>query len=444
MTTRPITITALINSKVYDGLLTAAAVPANPGLAAGDTAVFSEAYSDKNVGAGNKTLIPSVVITDGNGGLNYTVTPVNFTTGTITAKPLTITAITNTKVYDGLLTAIAVPTNSGLATGDTAVFSEVYLDKNFGSGNKTLIPSAVITDGNGGLNYTVTPVNFTTGTISKKPITVTAVTNTKTYNGTTAAAAIPSSSGLATGDTAVFSEVYSDKNFGVGNKTLIPSAVITDGNGGLNYTITPVNFNTGTINKAALDPHCQAHLQALRYGVRLPGNGIYDRLHVPRRFRRQRGPDEHRCAGRCRGRKLSHCAEQCSRHRGEQLQCELCQWHAHRYRRQRAACHYGRRIDLRHDVGERQSNRFQPDLKRHGSRMAIPLPGAFPRAASHGSASASGTGLSKAIGYLPNANYLGTDTFVVMVDDGNAEYRHHHRQCDRQPHKHHPQVQCGL
>ncbi len=39
-------------------------------------------------------------------------------------------------------------------------------------------------------------------------------------------------------------------------------------------------------------------------------------------------------------------------------------------------------------------------------------------AASHGTATASGTGISKVIGYTPAANYNGTDTFIVQVSDG--------------------------
>ena len=39
-------------------------------------------------------------------------------------------------------------------------------------------------------------------------------------------------------------------------------------------------------------------------------------------------------------------------------------------------------------------------------------------AASHGTATASGTGTSKVIGYVPNADWNGTDSFVVMVSDG--------------------------
>ncbi len=39
--------------------------------------------------------------------------------------------------------------------------------------------------------------------------------------------------------------------------------------------------------------------------------------------------------------------------------------------------------------------------------------------ASHGTASVSGTGASKAISYSPNPNYNGTDSFIVMVSDGS-------------------------
>ena len=46
-------------------------------------------------------------------------------------------------------------------------------------------------DGNGGANYTITFVNDTTGVITARAITVTATTDTKGYDATTASAAIP-------------------------------------------------------------------------------------------------------------------------------------------------------------------------------------------------------------------------------------------------------------
>ena len=45
-------------------------------------------------------------------------------------------------------------------------------------------------------------------------------------------------------------------------------------------------------------------------------------------------------------------------------------------------------------------------------------PGAFQALPCTALPTASGTGLSKVIGYTPAANYSGTDTFVVQVSDG--------------------------
>jgi hypothetical protein len=202
---------------------------------------------DKNVGFSNKTLVPSGIVSDGNSGANYSYTRINFTTGTITAYPISVNAITNTKMYDGTTTAAAIPTNSGVIAGDTATFIEAYSNKNYGTGNKTLVPSGIVSDGNNGANYSYTFNPFTTGTITIKPITVTAITNTKVYDGLTSAAAIPTNSGLGTGDVANFIESYLDKNVGSGNKILVPSGSVTDGNGGFNYSYTMITFSTGSI-----------------------------------------------------------------------------------------------------------------------------------------------------------------------------------------------------
>src|SRR4029077_2052714 len=90
---------------------TAAATPAitSGTVVTGDTANFTEVYASKNAGTG-LTLTPSGTVTDGNGGANYTVTFVNNTTGIITARAITVTAATNTKLYDGTATAAATPT----------------------------------------------------------------------------------------------------------------------------------------------------------------------------------------------------------------------------------------------------------------------------------------------------------------------------------------------
>jgi hypothetical protein len=91
------------------------------------------------------------------------------------------------------------------------------------------------------------------GTITARSITVTAATNTKTYDGTTSAAATPmiTSGSLAGGDSVSWTESYASKNAGTG-LTLTPTGTVSDGNGGNNYAVTFVTNTTGAINQAPL------------------------------------------------------------------------------------------------------------------------------------------------------------------------------------------------
>jgi uncharacterized repeat protein (TIGR01451 family) len=169
ITARAITVTAVSNLKIYDGTTSAAAVPtiASGSLAAGDAAAFSEAYGTKNVGI-DQTLTPSGSINDGNSGNNYAVTFVTSTVGAIIPRAITVTAASNTKVYDGTISATAAPTitSGSLAFGDTAAFGETYNTPAVGMG-WTLAPAGTVDDGNGGANYSVTFVSNTSGAITQ-------------------------------------------------------------------------------------------------------------------------------------------------------------------------------------------------------------------------------------------------------------------------------------
>ena len=144
-------------------------------------------------------------MSDGNSGNNYSYTYTPVTTGVINQEPLTITAAGNTKTYDGGATAAATGTltSGSIMSGDTApAWTESYNNKNAGSG-KTLTPAGVVSDGNSGNNYSYTYTPVTTGVINQAPLTVTAAGNTKTYDGTTSAADMPTITvgSLQTGDT---------------------------------------------------------------------------------------------------------------------------------------------------------------------------------------------------------------------------------------------------
>src|ERR1051326_119932 len=189
----PIFVTASANTKTYDGTTSAAAIPTVTvgTIYVGDSGNFIETYLDKHVGVG-KTLVPSGSVNDGNGGNNYAVTFVNSTNGSITTRAITVTASANTKTYDGTTSAAAIPTvtSGAIQVGDTGNFTETYDTKHAGSG-KTLTPAGSVSDGNGGGNYAVTFTSSTNGVINALAITVTASANTKTYDATTSAAAIP-------------------------------------------------------------------------------------------------------------------------------------------------------------------------------------------------------------------------------------------------------------
>ncbi len=243
-----ITVTAASDTKTYDGTSNSAALPIiTPGLGAGDTPEFTEVFDSRNAGA--RTLTPSGVVNDGNGGNNYTYTFVT-AAGTINALAITVTAASDTKTYDGTTNSSAVPIISpGLGAGDTADFTEAYDSRN--AGPRTLTPSGLVNDGNGGNNYTYIFVTAS-GTITPLAITVTAASDTKTYDGTTTSTGVPTitSGSLATGDTTTsFTQAFDSRN--AGSRMLLASGIVNDGNGGNNYSYTFVPA-VGTITPLAI------------------------------------------------------------------------------------------------------------------------------------------------------------------------------------------------
>ena len=89
----------------------------------------------------------------------------------VNQRTITVTAATNTKIYDGTTSASNTPTitSGSLVTGDTAAFTETYDTKNVGTG-KTLTPAGSVNDGNGGNNYAVTFVNNRPASLPNRPL----------------------------------------------------------------------------------------------------------------------------------------------------------------------------------------------------------------------------------------------------------------------------------
>jgi hypothetical protein len=105
--------------------------------------------------------------------------------GNITARPLTVNAVTDSRVYNGTTSSVGIPTVIDLQPGDTltGTLTQAYASKDvLGTGGSTLVANGpyAVADGNGGNNYTIT-VNTAPGTITPAPLVVTADDQTKTY-----------------------------------------------------------------------------------------------------------------------------------------------------------------------------------------------------------------------------------------------------------------------
>jgi len=254
ITALPITVTAVTDTKVYDGTNASDEVPTITvgSLADGDTATWTQTFNDRHVGS-DKPLTPAGSVNDGNGGANYAVTLVPVDAGFITPRPITVTAATDTKVYDDNNSSVQVPTitDGSLAPGDIPTWVQSFDNENVGTG-KLLTPEGSVADGNGSFNYAITFTPAATGTITPRPITVTAVTDTKEYDSEDTSDGVPTitEGSLTAGDDATWTQWFDSED--VGNRTLIPTGTVNDGNGGLNYDVNFVNDFTGVITAREL------------------------------------------------------------------------------------------------------------------------------------------------------------------------------------------------
>ncbi len=159
---------ASVTAKTYDSTTLATITGGTlTGLLSTETLALTQegSFADKNVGTG-KAVTAAFKIADGtNGGLanNYSLTQPTGLTGTITARPLTVTYTGVDKVYDGLATATVTTADNRLA-GDSlsitrsASFADVAsvanTGKNAGS-TKAISVSGVSLGGTDAGNYSV-------------------------------------------------------------------------------------------------------------------------------------------------------------------------------------------------------------------------------------------------------------------------------------------------
>jgi YDG domain len=202
------------------------------------------------VGTG-KTVTATGLSLSGSSAGNYTVNTSATTTADITARALTVKAAGVNKTYDGTSTATVTLSDNRL-TGDVftdSYTSATFANKNVGTG-KAVSVSGISLSGTDAGNYALQNTTAsTTASITKATLTITATANTKYYDGTTSAAAVPSVAGLQTGDSVTnLSETYDNPNVGTGKTLSVATYTVNDGNSGRNYAVTTVTNTNGVIN----------------------------------------------------------------------------------------------------------------------------------------------------------------------------------------------------
>jgi trimeric autotransporter adhesin len=274
------TLTVNVNnaSKTYDGFTYSGGngfteSTSSAGLKNGDalsSATAGALYGGAAQGAKNASITPYTLSasegTLGKSALGYVVS-YNSGTLTINKADLTVTAQGVTKTYDGTTNATGnglVGTLAGATAGEVVNSAgiQAFTDKNFGVGNKTVKASGVTIKDSGNVdvtgNYNIAYTDNTTSTINKADLTVTAQGVTKTYDGTTNATGnglVGTLAGATAGEVVNSAgiQAFTDKNFGVGNKTVKASGVTIKDSGNVdvtgNYNIAYTDNTTSTINK---------------------------------------------------------------------------------------------------------------------------------------------------------------------------------------------------
>ncbi|MCU0949568.1 MAG: YDG domain-containing protein [Burkholderiaceae bacterium] len=182
--------------KVYDGSTVATVTSTTTGIVAGDAVTLQQSArfigdGAKNVGSG-KTIEVSEIRLAGSAAANYTLASTTAsTTGNILPKPVTVTYVGGSRVYNGLadLSAPVVGGSLQFVAGDLVGLSQTALftgDGGAGVAKPVSISNVALTGADAG-NYLLSgAAGATTATVTPRPLTVTGVTATsRVYDGTT-------------------------------------------------------------------------------------------------------------------------------------------------------------------------------------------------------------------------------------------------------------------
>jgi uncharacterized protein YjiK len=236
-----VTVTAATDAKTYDGTTVSNVAPAVGVLVVGDEINAAPTQVFDNINAGTNALTASGLTikkgsTDATGNYDISYTP---TTGTINKLSVTVTAVADTKTYDGTSVSKVVPTVGTLATGDAINTTPTQAFDDATVGTTHVLTASGLTIKNGTTdatgNYDISYVSAA-GTINKLSITVTAVADTKTYDGTSVSKVVPTVGTLATGDAINTTPTQAFDDATVGTTHVLTASGLTIKNGTTDVT----------------------------------------------------------------------------------------------------------------------------------------------------------------------------------------------------------------
>ena len=245
ITAKPLTIESpAVTSKVYDKTDAAVITGTLGGVISGDTVILNGTGTFNGVLAGSGKTVTSTSTISGTDVANYTLTQPTGLTGTITAKPLTITTpLVTTKFYDKTTAAVITGTLSGIISGDSVTLNGTGVFAGVNKGTLIPVTSTSTLGGADRYNYTLTQPTGLTGTITPKPLAHDSASPvSKVYDKTNAAVINGTLSGIISGDSVTLNGtgVFASVNKGIG--IAVTSTSTPGGADAANYTVSAPTY----------------------------------------------------------------------------------------------------------------------------------------------------------------------------------------------------------
>ncbi|MXN93176.1 hypothetical protein GR160_18260, partial [Flavobacterium sp. Sd200] len=256
----PATLTltdAVAQDKIYDGTTAATINGTLNGILGNDVVLYGQSGAFASpVVASNIDVMPGTLLT-GTDAANYTLAQATTVSASITARPVTVTATAQDKVYDGtdVATVINAAISEGAVAGDNITLVSDTVNGTFDSveaGIDKSVTAVFALTGTHAANYSITPQTYIAD-ITPAPLTAdvsAAIIAPKTYDSTNTATVTGAVfNGVVNDDTVNAAATFVDVNAAEG----IAVTLLLSGQDAANYSLQqPSTPLTGNITKKAI------------------------------------------------------------------------------------------------------------------------------------------------------------------------------------------------